>query len=123
MTLAHYRSLAHGKDDSVAYQAEIEKLIERTAAQLAPQLYAAQSPPKDILRRVWGLYFTVGRTGGYMSLHLGHVIEDVREEIAQHGRTGSVQRVVLENLLSNGYESWLWTGGPKRAVGQRKAPG
>jgi hypothetical protein len=110
MTLAHYRSLAHGKDDGVAYQAEIKKLIERTASELAPKLYAAQSSPKDILRRVWGLYFTVGPTGGYMSLHLGHVIEDVREEIAQHGRTSSVQRIVLENMLSNGYESWLWDG-------------
>lgn len=110
MTLSHYRRLAHKEDDSETYQAQIKKLIDRTAAELARRLYAAHSSPKDILRSVWGVYFTVGRTGGYMSLHLGHVIEDVREQVAQHGRSGAVQRIVLENMLSNGYESWLWDG-------------
>jgi len=38
------------------------------------------------------------------------VIEDARENIAQHGRTGTVERIVLENMLSNGYEGWLWDG-------------
>ena len=40
----------------------------------------------------------------------GHVIENTRENIAQHGRTGAAERVVLENMLSNGYEGWLWDG-------------
>jgi hypothetical protein len=110
MTLIHYRSLAHGKNDGEAYQTEITKVIDRTAAQLVSQFPAANASSKDMLRQAWGLYFTVGLTGGYMSLHLGHVIEDARENISQHGRTGAVERIVLENMLSNGYESWLWDG-------------
>ena len=110
MTLIHYRSLAHGKNGGEVYQKEITKLIDRTAAKLASRFPAANASAKDLLRRAWGLHFTVGLTGGYMSLHLGHVIEDVRENIEQHGRTGAVERIVLENMVSNGYESWLWDG-------------
>ena len=110
MTLIHHRNLAHGKDDGRAYQTEITKLIDRTAAKLATQSDAANAPAKETLRRAWGLHFTIGLTGGYMSLHLGHVIEDTHESVAQHGRTGTVERIVLENMLSNGYESWLWDG-------------
>lgn len=102
ITLNHYRSLAHGKGDGEAYQTEITKLIDRTGT--------ANASGREMLRQRWGLYFTVGPTGGYMSLHLGHVIEDARESIAQHGRTGVIELVVLENMLSNGYESWLWDG-------------
>ena len=45
-----------------------------------------------------------------MSLHLGHIVEDTHENIAQHGRTGTLERIVLENMISNGYEGWLWDG-------------
>ncbi len=110
MTLIHYRGLAHGKNGGEVYQKEITKLIDRTAAKLASRFPAANASAKDLLRGAWGLYFTVGLTGGYMSLHLGHVIEDARENIEQHGRTGAVERIVLENMVSNGYESWLWDG-------------
>ena len=109
-TLTHYRRLAHGKDDGEAYQTEITRLIDQTAAKLAAQVNTDNASAKDVLRRAWGLHFTVGLTGGYMSLHLGHVIENTHENIAQHGRTGAVERIVLENMLSNGYESWLWDG-------------
>ena len=110
MTLHHYRSVAHGKDSAETYKTEITKLIDQAAAKLASQFHTANSSSRDVLRRAWGLHFTVGLTGGYMSLHLGHVIENTRESVAQHGRTGVVERIVLENMLSNGYESWLWDG-------------
>jgi len=109
-TLTHYRRLTHGKDNGEAYQTEITKLIDQTAAKLAAQVNTDDASAKEVLRRAWGLHFTVGLTGGYMSLHLGHVIENTHENIAQHGRTGAVERIVLENMLSNGYESWLWDG-------------
>jgi len=110
LTLNHYRKVAHGNDDAKAYQTEITKLIDQTAAKLAALVNTDNASAKDVLRRAWGLHFTVGLTGGYMSLHLGHVIEDAQENVAQHGRTGAVERIVLENMLSNGYESWLWDG-------------
>jgi len=110
LTLKHYRRVAQGNDDARAYETEITKLIDQTAAKLAAQVDTNNASAKDVLRRVWGLHFTVGLTGGYMSLHLGHVIENTQENIAQHGRTGAVERIVLENMLSNGYETWLWDG-------------
>ena len=110
LTLKHYRRVAQGNDDAKAYETEITKLIDQTAAKLAAQVNTDNASPKDVLRLAWGLHYTVGLTGGYMSLHLGHVIEDAQENVAQHGRTGAVERIVLENMLSNGYESWLWDG-------------
>ena len=110
LTLKHYRRVAQGNDDAKAYETEITKLIDQTAAKLAAQVNTDNASPKDVLRLAWGLHYTVGLTGGYMSLHLGHVIENTQENIAQHGRTGAVKRIVLENMLSNGYESWLWDG-------------
>jgi hypothetical protein len=110
LTLNHYRRVAHGNDDAQAYRTEITKLIDQTAAKLAAQVNTDNASAKDVLRRAWGLHFTIGLTGGYMSLHLGHVIENTRENIEQHGRTGAVERIVLENMLSNGYEGWLWDG-------------
>lgn len=110
ITLAHYRRIAHGKGDASGYQSEITKAIEATATKLRSRLGDPNASTKSILLHQWGVHFTIGPTGGFMSLHLGHVIEDARESIAQHGRTAEVERIVLENMLSNAYEGWLWDG-------------
>jgi hypothetical protein len=110
MTLAHYRDIARGKDDNEAYQTNINKLLDHAATEFPSRGEETPASTRDVLRQAWGIYFTIGPTGGFMSLHLGHIIEDVREEIAQHGRSGAVERIVLENMLSNAYEGWLWDG-------------
>jgi hypothetical protein len=52
----------------------------------------------------------VGETGGVASVHIGHVVEDTRYQVEQFGRRGEVRFVSIDNMLSNGYQSWLWDG-------------
>lgn len=89
-TLEHNRALARGDADSEAYEAQMNELLVGSDR--------------------WGVFWTVGLTGGYMSVHAGHVIEDAEERVEQDGRTGSVRLIVIDNMLANGYESWLWDG-------------
>ena len=65
---------------------------------------------KRALRDSYGLYGTVGDTGGFASVHLGHVVQDERRAIEQYGHRADVALLVIDNMLSNGYESWLWDG-------------
>lgn len=58
----------------------------------------------------YGLYGTLGQTSGYPSLHAGHLAQDEQLSVAQYGRSGQLRFVVLDNMLANGFESWLWDG-------------
>ena len=62
------------------------------------------------LKQAYGLYGTVGDTGGYASIHLGHVVQDERRTIEQYGHSARVVFLALDNMLANGFESWLWDG-------------
>jgi hypothetical protein len=66
--------------------------------------------PTIVLPEVFGVFGTVGETGGYPSMHAGHLAEDVRMHVAQYGRSGEVRFIVIDNMIANGYESWLWDG-------------
>jgi hypothetical protein len=66
--------------------------------------------PREALRDAYGLYGTSGETSGYPSLHAGHVVQDETMRVAQYGREGTLRFIVLDNMLANGFESWLWDG-------------
>jgi hypothetical protein len=58
----------------------------------------------------YGLYGMVGKTGGFESIHLGHIVQSQRAHVDQYGRHAEVKYLVVDNMISNGYESWLWDG-------------
>ncbi|HET9230963.1 MAG TPA: hypothetical protein VFO00_06720 [Vitreimonas sp.] len=62
------------------------------------------------LAEAFGVYGTVGETSGYPSMHGGHLVQDERLQVEQYGRSGEVRFIVIDNVLANGYESWLWDG-------------
>jgi hypothetical protein len=62
------------------------------------------------IARAYGLYGTVGKTGGFESVHLGHLVQSDRVPIVQYGHRTAVSYLVIDNLISNGYKSWLWDG-------------
>lgn len=62
------------------------------------------------LAEAYGLFGTVGQTGGYPSLHAGHLAQDERLAVAQYGRSSELRFIVIDNMLANGFESWLWDG-------------
>lgn len=66
--------------------------------------------PRAALREAYGLYGTTGETSGYPSLHGGHLARDEFMHVAQYGREGALRFIVIDNMLANGFESWLWDG-------------
>jgi hypothetical protein len=43
-------------------------------------------------------------------MNYGHIISDRVETIEQYGRRAELRSLVLDNVISNGYSSWLWDG-------------
>lgn len=80
------------------------------ATMQAMQSVGASGDPQVVMPEVFGAYGTVGETGGYPSMHAGHLVQDERLNVEQYGRTGEVRFIVIDNMLANGYESWLWDG-------------
>ena len=71
----------------------------------------ASGDPQAIIKREYGLIGSVGTTSGYPSVHLGHVIEDRDDRITQYGHSANIHFMAIDNMIGNGFESWLWDGG------------
>lgn len=100
------RQLAKGgsKGDFEAFKA----LMARRFTELTGE--TDQVAARAAMLRDYGLSGPVQETGGYPSLHLGHVVQDDRHQVEQFGRKGEVHFTAVDNMLSNGFESWLWDG-------------
>jgi hypothetical protein len=72
------------------------------------------------LKQAYGLYGQVGDTNGHASVHYGHVVQDERRRIEQYGHSADVAFVAVDNMISNGFTSWLWDG--RAAVGGWASP-
>jgi hypothetical protein len=70
----------------------------------------AANERKQALRDADGLYGTAGETSGYPSIHLGHIVQSERRTVEQYGHRANVGFLVLDNMISNGFETWLWDG-------------
>jgi len=99
------RDLAHGKSDQGATEAAAKGF---TVALM--QAAGASGDPREALLKYYGLVGTVGATNGYPSMHGGHVIEDHADSVTQYGKTARIHFIAIDNLLSNGFTSWLWDG-------------
>lgn len=110
------RRLARGKSDGGE--------TERAAKAFTMALMAAagaSGDPRQALRAHYGIVGTVGSTNGYPSMHGGHVVEDRPDKVSQYGKTAQIHYVAIDNLISNGFTSWLWDG--SAAVGGWAADG
>jgi hypothetical protein len=103
-TLAFNRAYARGHGDERAYAAEVRRIFADTAAQVGG------GDPEKTLRDAFGLHWMEGQTGGVESVHMGHVVEDAPYKVVQYGRHGEVHFISIDNMISNGYQSWLWDG-------------
>ena len=102
--LASNRRVARG-----AGAADLASAV-RTAEDALIAAAGLKGERRAALRQAYGLFGTVGDTGGFDSVHLGHVVQDERQRIEQYGHRADVGFLVLDNMLSNGYQSWLWDG-------------
>lgn len=115
MILASNRSVARGGD-----AADLAGAVERARAALMKAAGLSGDPERALLDS-YGLYGMVGDTGGYASVHLGHVVQDERRRVEQYGHRSAVAFRLLDNMIANGFESWLWDG--RAATGGWAAPG
>jgi hypothetical protein len=103
-TLAYDRRHARGADAGADYLGDVRRMFAEASAKLGG------GPPEVTLADAYGLHWSAGVTGGVPSVHIGHLVDDARYEVAQYGRRGSVRFLSIDNLASNGYQSWLWDG-------------
>ena len=110
------REFAHGRkdNDSLAVAA-------RSATANLMKAANASGDPRAALLEHYNLVGTVGLTNGYPSIHLGHLIEDRDEQVTQYGHSAKIHFRTLDNMVSNGFSSWLWDG--SAAVGGWTADG
>src|SRR5262249_12156618 len=66
--------------------------------------------PRTVRAENFALYGSLGETSGYPSLHGGHLEEDRHIAVDQYGHHAELRFIVIDNMLANGYESWLWDG-------------
>ncbi|HQK86527.1 MAG TPA: hypothetical protein PLU25_02750, partial [Acidobacteriota bacterium] len=50
-------------------------------------------------------------TAGYYDLHLGHRVLDETRVVKQYSHEASLRFVVLDSMVSNGFQSWAWESG------------
>jgi hypothetical protein len=62
------------------------------------------------LQQAYGIRGFVGDTDGFESVHYGHVVQNERLLIAQYGHQADAAFVTLDNMISNGFGTWLWDG-------------
>jgi hypothetical protein len=110
------RGLARGKPDEGETEAAAKAF---TVALMAAA--GSSGDPRAALLKDYGLVGTVGETNGYPSMHGGHVIEDRDDRVTQYGKSASIHFMAIDNLISNGFTSWLWDG--SAAVGGWTANG
>lgn len=64
-----------------------------------------------LLLRHYGMFGTgPGRTSGYPSLHYGHATGDRGSSASLYGHSVDVRFVEIDNMMANGFETWLWDG-------------
>jgi hypothetical protein len=99
------REFAHGEKDDKALEAAAKSATVNlmTAA-------GATGDPREALLNHYGLVGSVGLTNGYPSIHLGHAIEDRDQTVTQYGHFAKIHFMAIDNMISNGFTSWLWDG-------------
>ena len=58
----------------------------------------------------FGALIRLGATSRYYNLFMGHRVVDEAHTIEQYGHHAEVRFVVLDFMISNGYQSWFWDG-------------
>lgn len=102
--LASNRRVARGGD-----AADMRALMQDFETRLMAAAGLSGSPREGLLR-AYALFGRWGETDGHPSIHLGHAIQRDRRRIEQYGHSAEVAFIALDNMLANGFNSWLWDG-------------
>lgn len=113
VTDEYYRHVSLGDGNAEAWREAIGAL----GAAFWPSLSAHPSlPPFSLetlgttLDSLYGAMINLGMTAGTLDMHMGHRVVDERRTVEQFGKKADVRFVVLDGMVSNGYQSWAWDG-------------
>jgi len=126
LTDDYYRELAVGKGNRAAW---LKALSNEFAARWQSLRIPGRAPvvpadaDLDTLRQAYetstsaiekalgarfGTYINVGTTAGYLDLHMGHEVSRTERVVNQYGHQAKVTLILLDSMVSNGFESWAW---------------
>ena len=126
LTEEHYRLTLLGKEDRVEWQASLSSAMKPVMVPLDERNRETRldGPPIDLnrlgrldrravemLNRQFGAYVSVGETAGYFDLHMGHRVFEETRTVEQYGRRAQLRFIALDNMVSNGFQSWAWESG------------
>jgi hypothetical protein len=112
-TDAYYQRAAIGQRSTTAWTADLDSA--------AATLWGALGEPPPVPRfgdvrfasqldRRFGALINLGTTAGYSDLHMGHRVLDEHRTVRQYGHSAALRFVALDEMASNGFESWAWDG-------------
>jgi hypothetical protein len=111
----YYRQTLLGKAKAKA----LDAIMKETAKKLWPQLAFSSPNLPDIspdrfreeMEHRFGAVVTLGTSAGYYDLHMGHRIVNEERAIKQYARKAKIHFIVLDSMVSNGFQSWAWDNG------------
>jgi hypothetical protein len=105
---AFNRAQARARSPSTSrYEAALKRSLAKAAQALARR---GGADVAATLRREFGLWTSTGLTNGVWSLHAGHVVSDQAHAVSQFGQEAKVRLVVLDQMIANGYATWVSDG-------------
>ena len=107
--LAHDRRFARAgvEPDEAGYERALSAILARAAETVAP----GTTDVAATLYREFGLWGTKpGRSNGVSGIHLGHVVIDERQRVAQGAREGAIRLIAIDNMIHNSFSAWLMDG-------------
>ncbi len=113
ITEEYYRETALGKGDPGEFEDRIGAVGNSMARQLEgvkPDELLSEEVWKDLLDERFGVFITLDETAGYFDLHMGHRVVDETRSVEQYGHRVQLRFVALDNMVSNGFQSWAWEG-------------
>ncbi len=111
----YYRQTLLGKAKPKA----LDAIMKETAEKLWPQIAFSSPKLPDIspdrfrkeMEKRFGAVVTLGTSAGYYDLHMGHRVVDEERVTKQYGRQAKIHFIVLDSMVSNGFQSWAWDNG------------
>jgi hypothetical protein len=114
LTVEFYRKTALGIGDPDDYQESVAAVGGSVAPRLLgvdPEALPSEQELTDLLEERFGAFISLDKTAGYFDLHMGHRVIDETRTVEQYGHSAELRFVSLDNMVSNGFQSWAWEGG------------
>jgi hypothetical protein len=100
----HYRQIMLGRDSGRA----LKKALANELRTLWPKLDFDEAVLQ--MEKEFGGYLITGKTGGFHDAHIAHTIVDRTMPVEQYGRKATVRFIVLDSVVSNGFQTFRSDG-------------